>query len=279
MPFVRPLYEPCMSLVSSLYEPCMILAGDIARYAAGMQTAFCRQGVAMSGTAPKGLAQDLHAIQKTSSINQTIVIMKTTLQRLSDKATATVRNWWLILIGGIACIAAGISAFCFPAEFYLTLSVLLGIVMLVSGIVEIALFFGSRSYFVRSGFNLLGGILDLVLGIILCAHVGISAIILPIMLGVWLLFRSIQFIDFWSRMRMFDVPNSTWQIVVGVLLLLLSVCILFNPFRLGASMVIVLAGCGLLLAGLTACITAFHLRKIHTFVKKNIIEDATFEEI
>lgn len=205
--------------------------------------------------------------------------MKTTLQRLSEKATATVRNWWLILIGGIACITAGISAFCFPAEFYLTLSVLLGIVMVVSGIVEIALFFGSRSYFVRSGFNLLGGILDLVLGIILCAHVGISAIILPIMLGVWLLFRSIQFIDFWSRMRMFDVPNSTWQIVVGVLLLLLSVCILFNPFRLGASMVIVLAGCGLLLAGLTACITAFHLRKIHTFVKKNIIEDATFEEV
>lgn len=205
--------------------------------------------------------------------------MKNPLQSLANKATQTVRNWWIVLICGIAGIGAGITAFCCPAEFYLTLSILFGALMLLNGLAEIVLYCTSHSYFIKSGLNLLGGIFDIILGTFLCFHIGISAVILPIMLGIWLLFRSIQMIDFWSRMHTFGLKGTGWQIFTGVLLLLLSLAILFQPFGLGTTMVITLTGCGLLIAGISLCIVSFHLRKIHTFVKKNIIEDITPEEL
>lgn len=205
--------------------------------------------------------------------------METALHSLAHKATATVKHWWLVLICGIAGIVAGITAFCCPADFYLTLSILFGAVMLLNGIVEIVLYCTSRSYFVASGINLLGGILDILLGAFLCFHVGVSAIILPIMLGIWLLFRSIQMIDFWSRVRTFGLSGAGWQVATGVLLLLLSLAILFSPLGLGVPAVTILTGCGLLVAGISLCVIAFRLKNIHTFVKKNIVEDVTAEEV
>ncbi|MCM1034054.1 MAG: DUF308 domain-containing protein [Paludibacter sp.] len=205
--------------------------------------------------------------------------MENSLQTLARKATQTVKHWWLVLICGILGIATGIAAFCCPAEFYLTLSIVFGVIMLLSGIVEIVLYCTSHSYFVASGLNLLGGILDIILGIFLCSNIALSAALLPLMLGIWILFRSIQMIDFWSRMRTFGISGAGWQVFFGLLLLVLSLAILLNPLKLGASLVIVLSGCGLLIAGVALCFIAFRLKNIHTFVKKNIVEDVTAIEV
>ena len=48
--------------------------------------------------------------------------MENFLNRMADKASRTVRHWWLYLITGILSIIAGIVVFCNPIESYLTLS-------------------------------------------------------------------------------------------------------------------------------------------------------------
>ena len=63
--------------------------------------------------------------------------MENFLNRMADKASRTVRHWWLYLITGILSIIAGIVVFCNPIESYLTLSIMFGILMLISGIVEL----------------------------------------------------------------------------------------------------------------------------------------------
>ncbi len=205
--------------------------------------------------------------------------MENPLQRLTHRATQAIKNWWLLLVVGIACIAVGIVVFCYPGEAYMTLSILFGVLMLLSGILEIVLYCSTNSYFIRSGISLVGGILDLLLGILLCCNVAATAVLLPVLLGIWLLVRSIQMIDFWSRMRAFNVPNAGWQIASGVLLLLLSLMVIFHPFGLGVPVVVALVGCGLIIAGISLIATSIRLKSLHKYIKHNIIEDVEAETL
>ncbi len=205
--------------------------------------------------------------------------MENPLQKLTKRATQAVKNWWLLLVVGIACVAMGIVVFCYPGEAYLTLSILFGILMLLSGILEIVLYCSSNNYFIRSGISLIGGIIDVLLGLMLCCNVAATAILLPILLGIWLLIRSIQMIDFWSKMRTFNVPNAGWQVTSGVLLLLLALMVIFHPFGLGIPAVVAMVGCGLIVAGISLCATGIRLKSLHKFIKRNIIEDVEAETL
>ncbi len=205
--------------------------------------------------------------------------MENPLRRLTNRATQAIKNWWLLLVVGIACIAVGIVVFCYPGEAYLTLSILFGVLMLLSGILEIVLYCSTNSYFIRSGISLVGGILDVLLGILLCCNVEVTLAFLPVFLGIWLLIRSIQMIDFWSKMRIFNVPNAGWQIASGVLLLLLALMIIFHPFGLGIPVVVAMVGCGLIIAGISLIATGIRLKSLHKYIKNNIIEDVEAETI
>ena len=68
-------------------------------------------------------------------------------------------------------------------------------------------------------------------------------------------------------MNAMNVPGSGWTIVSGVLLLLLSMWILFQPILFGTAAVIIWVGISLLFAGMSACILAFQLRDVHKHMK------------
>ena len=57
--------------------------------------------------------------------------MKRRFENLTKQAGRAVRHWWLMLIAGVLCIAAGIAVFAFPLESYVTLSILFGVLLLV----------------------------------------------------------------------------------------------------------------------------------------------------
>ena len=59
--------------------------------------------------------------------------MKRRFENLTKKAARAVQHWWLMLIAGVLCIAAGIAVFAFPLERYVAISILAGVVMLVVG--------------------------------------------------------------------------------------------------------------------------------------------------
>ena len=63
--------------------------------------------------------------------------MNNLFDKVAERAGKTIRHWWLYLLTGILSIAAGIIVFCNPLESYLTLSLMFGVLMLISGIVEL----------------------------------------------------------------------------------------------------------------------------------------------
>lgn len=208
--------------------------------------------------------------------------MQNILMHAADKARRVVKNWWLMLLAGVLIVAAGIVVFCFPVESYVALSLFFGLAMVVSGLVQLVLAFDSRNYFMTRGYVIVGGIVDMLLGIFLCCKPNITLMILPFVLGFWMLYHSFMIIGFAGDLRTFGVRGSGWTIFGGIVLLLLSILILIKPFAIGTSVVVVLTGCALVVAGADMCYIAFRLKNIHKHITERFkeygIEDAEIVE-
>ena len=193
---------------------------------------------------------------------------------LIENSKQAVRYWWLLLIIGIALFAVGVLIFVYPAQSYLGMSLVFGWLMLISGILEVVLSSANKHFITGRGWMMAGGIIEIILGIILIFNVGLSAATLPIFLGFWLMMRGFSAIGLGGDMSALEIAGSGWTIFTGVLLLLCSLWILFQPLVSGAvrrriplvigtTAVIVWVGITLLLAGITAFSLALQLRNAH----------------
>ena len=189
--------------------------------------------------------------------------MKRQFENLTKKAGRAVQHWWLMLIAGVLCIAAGIAVFAFPLESYVTLSILFGVLLLVVGSAKLIAASTSGNFFMMRGYVIVGGVVDLLLGIFLCIYPGVTLALLPIMMGFWMLYNSFVLIGFAGDFDTFGVQGSGWVIGGGILLLILSILVLMNPFSAGIAAVIILAGVGLVIFGILLCTLSTKLRDIH----------------
>ena len=140
--------------------------------------------------------------------------------------------------------------------------------MLVVGAAQLIIASTSGNYLMMRGYIIVGGIADLLLGLFLCVYPGVTIIILPIMMGVWMMYHAFMMIAFGGDLDTFRISGGGTVIAGGVLLLLLSILVLANPFGAGIATVIVIAGVGLLLLGLLVCWMAMKLKGIHNLYEK-----------
>ena len=194
--------------------------------------------------------------------------MKRHFENLTDRVGRAVQHWWLMMLAGILCFVAGIIVFVFPLGSYVALSIIAGILMLLVGASQLIVASSSGNYLTMRGYMLVGGVIDLLLGLFLCVYPGVTMALLPIMLGVWMLYNSFMLIAFGGDLETFRVKGSGWTVLGGVILMLLSLVVLVNPFSAGVATVIVLAGVGLLVFGLLFCGMSMVLRHIDKTVDK-----------
>ena len=189
--------------------------------------------------------------------------MKRHFENLTARASRIIKKWWLLLIAGILCIVAGICVFAFPIESYVTLAVLFGILMLLTGAAQLIISSTSGNYLMMKGYFIVGGILDVILGIFLCVYPGVSLFVLPILMGLWMLYHSFIIISFGADMDSFRLSGGGMLTVFGILLLILSIFVLVDPFSVGIATVLFVAGAGLILLGLMFCSISVKLRDLH----------------
>ena len=185
------------------------------------------------------------------------------LHALLESSKQAIRYWWLLLAVGLLLLAVGILIFLFPARSYLGLSMLLGWVILLAGILEVVLSATNRHFITGRGWMLAGGIIEMILGLVLIFNVALAATMLPLLLGFWLLMRAFSTIGLGSDMRTLEISGAGWTILMGILLLICSLWILFQPVGVGTSAVIVWVGITMLFAGAAACTLAMQLRRAH----------------
>ena len=194
--------------------------------------------------------------------------MKRHFENLVDRATRAIKHWWLLLLAGMLSIALGIAVFVFPLESYLTLSILFGVLMLVIGAAQLIISATSGNYLMMRGYLIVGGIIDLLIGIFLCINPGITIVALPVIMGICLMYNSFLVISFGGDLDTFKLSGGAWMTVGGIIMLLLSILILLNPLSFGIEMLVVIAGIGLLMFGIMLCSAAMRLRDMHNYMEK-----------
>lgn len=191
--------------------------------------------------------------------------MRRHFEKITRQASRAIRHWWLYMVCGILSIAAGIGVFVFPMDSYMTMGVFFGVLMLTVGAAQLITASTSGNYLAMKGYMITGGVLDLILGLLLCFNPGISLIVMPVLLGVWMLYHSFMVIAFGGDMSTFKISGS-WMITAGgIVLMLVSILILVNPMRAGVAAVVFLAGAGLIVLGILLSALAIKLKDMHRF--------------
>lgn len=196
--------------------------------------------------------------------------MRNHFDNLTVKASRAVRHWWLYMLCGILCVAAGIAVFIFPMESYMTMGLLFGILMLLVGTTQLVVASSSGNYLTMRGYVIVGGIMDVILGVFLCVNPYVSMVLMPVLLGIWMLYHSFIIMAFGGDLETFRIDGSGWTVAGGALLMLLSIFVLVNPMSAGVATVVVLAGVGLILFGMLLCALSFKLKNIHRAIDDDI---------
>ena len=189
--------------------------------------------------------------------------MKRHFEKLTGKAAREIRHWWLYMLCGILCVAAGITVFAYPMGSYMTLGLIFGFLMLIVGALQLIVAASSGNFFAMRGYLIVGGILDVILGIFLCINPSVTMLLMPILLGIWMLYHSFIIMAFGGDMATFNVSGNGWIVAGGVLLMLFAIFILVNPMSAGVATIVVLTGLGLILFGILLCALSLTLRNIH----------------
>ena len=193
--------------------------------------------------------------------------MANILTELRERTCRNVKHWWLLLACGILCAICGIVVFCNPVKSYITISIVFGIVMLLNGIVELITAVTSRNLFLLRGYNIMGGMLDLFIGLFLCAFPRLTLDLLPIILGVWLLYHSFMVMGLGSDLKAIRTPGSSLLFIGGVVMLIIAILALFSH-SFGTHLVVILTGTAFIVFGIILSSIALELRKANRYLNE-----------
>ena len=191
------------------------------------------------------------------------MVMVRHFENLTRQASRAIRYWWMMLLAGLLCVAAGIMVFVYPLESYMTLALVLGFIILFVGVSQFIISGISGNYMMMKGYIIVGSVLDIIIGLFLCLNPAITLVVIPVICGLWLMYHSFIIISLGGDMSTFLIPGDVVVTVGGILLLVLSVFVLIKPFDIGVDAVISITGIGFIMLGLVLSAISVTLRDIH----------------
>lgn len=168
---------------------------------------------------------------------------------------------------GILFIIFSIYLMFAPLASYIALSILFSVSMFVSGLFEIAFAISNKNNISSWGWYLAGGIIDLILGIFLMANPGLSMSVLPFILAFWLMFRGFSATGYSMDLKRYGTRNWGWYMAFGILAILCSIGIIWQP-GIGAFTLVYMVAYALLIIGIFRVMLAFELRSLHKHTKE-----------
>jgi len=146
--------------------------------------------------------------------------------------------WWVPIIFGLIFIATGIWILGAPAESFEKITMFVGIIILVSGTSGLFISISNRRTIPGWGFQLVGGIIDMAIGLILIVNPEILLKIITILAAIWLTLSGIMVLRQAFNFREGDRDIWRWEMIFGIVLLLLAILLLLHPMILGLTIAI-----------------------------------------
>jgi uncharacterized membrane protein HdeD (DUF308 family) len=172
------------------------------------------------------------------------------------------RHWWVPVIRGVAAVLFGTMAFVYPGLTVAVLVLLFGAWILVDGVFRVIGAIGHRASDKEWGFDLIIGIIGIIIGFLTFHAPRITALALIIYIAAWALMIGATEIALAIKLRR-EIKGEWFLILMGLLSIAFAVMLLWNPLP-GALALVWLIGSYAIVFGLLAIILGFRLRSLPT---------------
>jgi len=170
------------------------------------------------------------------------------------------RHWWVPVLRGVAAIIFGVIAFTHPVMAAATLVLFFGAWVLIDGIFRVVGAIGHRASDSDWGFNLIIGILGIIVGLLTFHAPGITALALVIYIAAWALMIGATEIALAIKMRR-EIKGEWFLILMGLASIIFAGLLLWNPLAGAAALIWIIAWYAVIM-GVLAIIFGFRLRSL-----------------
>ncbi len=171
------------------------------------------------------------------------------------------KHWWVPVVRGVAAIIFGIIAFTHPVMAAATLVLFFGAWVLIDGIFRIVGAIRDRSDS-DWGWQLVIGILGVMVGLLTFHAPGITALALVIYIAAWALMIGATEIALAIKMRR-EIKGEWFLILMGLASIIFAGLLLWNPIAGAAALIWIIAWYAVIM-GVLAIIFGFRLRSLPT---------------
>ncbi len=161
----------------------------------------------------------------------------------------------VLLIAGVLLLAAGLMMAMSPAATMRAISILLGLILIIAGGVDLAVYLGFRRLLCGVGWMLASGLVTLLLGVLVLFNKWITAVTVPVLFSVWILFAGAATAVRALDLHHFHMRSWLLYLILGLLQVVLGIVALFQPLA-AATLVSILVGVQLMLRGVDVICTA-----------------------
>lgn len=138
------------------------------------------------------------------------------------------RNWWALLLRGLAAIVFGVLTWLQPAASAAALVLVFGVYVLVDGVLAIFSAFQSRKESSHWWVVLIWGLISAVVGLLMLFQPAITALVMTIYIGVWALMTGVM--EVVAAIRLRKEIQGEWLLILGGLIsVLFGIFVLMQP--------------------------------------------------
>lgn len=178
---------------------------------------------------------------------------------MEDALKLMARNWWILLVRGLAAILFGITAIVWPALSLSVMVMLFGAYILVDGVFSMFDAIRARNSVDNWWLWLLEGLLGVAMGLLTLFMPGITALLLLAFVAVWSILGGVLRIATAIQLR--KKIQGEWVLIFsGVLSILFGIAIVALPHA-GLVSIAWLIGFWAIVFGVVFVLLAFRLRK------------------
>lgn len=161
----------------------------------------------------------------------------------------------LNIIAGVLLMALGVYCLCNQDIAAMTAGLMIGVLMLLSGVMEIVVFATTSGFMLGSGWLLLDGVLTVILSLFLLLNQWFTMMSLPFLFTLWLLFSGVSRFVSAFDLRACGVRGWGWILAVGVILIAAGFVCMMDPW-VSVAAISVTVGLVFLLEGVSAVVYA-----------------------
>lgn len=151
-----------------------------------------------------------------------------TTTTMNMRTTAKKHDWWTIA-GGVCLAILGIVVMMVPGVTLVTLGVVSGILLAIAGIAEIVSYFVYKGTGLTSGWQIAGGICNLLLAAIFLANPIMTAVMLPWLAGIFVCAYGVVSIIGGVKLRQAMPSSWGWFVANGIIAIICAILFWVYP--------------------------------------------------